>query len=101
VAEIDSVNQTMILTLSGNTAGSKILVLATPSLTQGTTFVKNKLRVIGVLDGSAPSIQDVIAIYVAKFGQYAPDANIYFATRVINANGQASPIETIKATNLE
>jgi hypothetical protein len=36
--------------------------------------------------------------YIAKYGAPASGANIYVGVRVINVNGQASPLETLKAT---
>jgi hypothetical protein len=98
-AGMDIAGSDISILLNGNTVGSKILLLATPSLTQGTTFVKNKLRVIGVYPGVNASSLDAYPNYVAKYGEPAVGANVYFAVRVVNANGQASPIETIKAVD--
>lgn len=81
----------------GDTTGSKVVVWATPSLSQGTTFVKNKLRQVQVFTGAAAGTFDLYDAYVAKFGIPAAGDNIYVGVRVINANGQASPLETIKA----
>jgi hypothetical protein len=81
----------------GVTTDSKILVFATPSMTQGTTFVKNKLRSIGSFTGGDSVVLDVRSAYIAKYGEPSANANIYFGVKVINANGQASPIETVKA----
>jgi hypothetical protein len=83
--------------LSGDTTGCKLLVFATPSLSQGTKFVKNKLRVIGSFDGGNAAPVQAGAEYIAKFGNFVAGANIYVGVRVINANGQASPLETVKA----
>jgi hypothetical protein len=100
LAVLDIAGTDITIDLTGNTVGSKILLLATPSLTQGTTFVKNKLRVIGVYTGGNGNPLPAYDNYIAKYGIPAADANIYFAVRVVNANGQASPIETIKAVNI-
>ena len=75
-----------------------MLVFATPSLSQGTKFVKNKLRVVGYYTGGDAELLNVWGDYVTKYGQPAVGANIYVGVRVINANGQASPLETLKAT---
>lgn len=91
-------NAEISLYTAGNTTGSKIVVWATPSLSQGTKFVKNKLRQIAVVDGVDDTDFDVFSAYVAKFGIITQGANIYFGVRVINANGQASPLEVVKAT---
>jgi hypothetical protein len=97
-AVIEIGNATAEINTTGNTTGSKFLVFATPSLTQGTTFIKNKLRSIGYFDGGNGSVIDVQTAYVAKFGNPSVSANIYFGVKVINSNGQASPMETVKAT---
>lgn len=81
----------------GDTTGSKVVVWATPPLSQGTTFVKNKLRQLAIANGGVSVSPDFYAEYVAKFGVPAEGANIYVGVRVINANGQASPLETVKA----
>jgi hypothetical protein len=99
-AALDIAGSDITINLTGNAVGSKILLLATPSLTQGTTFVKNKLRVIGVYPGGDGNTLQAYDNYIAKYGIPAAGANIYFAVRVVNANGQASPIETIKAVDL-
>ena len=83
--------------LDGVTTGSKVLIFATPSLSKGTKFVKNRLRLVSVSAGSVAADFDFKSEYVAKFGALTVGANIYVGVKVINANGQASPIETIKA----
>jgi len=88
---------TLTVDTAGDTTGSVICIWATPQLSQGTTFVKNKLRQIAFVDGASPVSRDIWDEYVAKFGIPAAGANIYVGVRVINANGQASPLETIKA----
>lgn len=81
----------------GDTTGSKVVIWATPQLSQGTKFVKNKLRQIEVFEGGNGLTFDMWNSYVAKFGTPSVGANIFVGVRVINANGQASPLETIKA----
>jgi hypothetical protein len=81
----------------GNATGSKIVVWATPPLSQGTTFVKNRLRQIEVFTGEDAGNYDIYDAYVAKFGTPEDGANVYVGVRVINDNGQASPLETVKA----
>jgi hypothetical protein len=87
----------LALVYNGDTTGSRMLVFATPSLSQGTRFVKNKLRVIGAFDGSVGGSLDIAGDYVAKFGAIVGGSNVVIGVKVINANGQASPMETIKA----
>jgi hypothetical protein len=96
-ATIEVGESDFIVTYSGNTTGSKVVIWATPQLSQGTTFVKNKLRQLEVFTGANAGTPNVYGAYVAKFGAIAEDANIYVGIRTINENGQASPLETIKA----
>lgn len=90
-------NDEMVVSAIGNTTGSKLVIWATPSLSQGTKFVKNRLRQIAVVDGDDTVSVNTWEEYLAKFGAPVAGANIYYAVRVINANGQASPLETVKA----
>ena len=83
---------------AGDTTGAKVVFWATPSLSQGKKFVKNTLRQISVVNGGAALVTNVFADYVAKFGTPIAGANVYIGVRVINANGQASPLEVVKAT---
>lgn len=85
------------MTTSGTTTGTKLLIFATPPLSQGTTFVKNKLRLLTVRAGGPASVENIRAAYTEKFGPLTAGANIYIGVKVVNANGQASPMETIKA----
>ena len=82
---------------NGDLTGSKVVVWATPQMSQGTKFVKNQLRQLLVVAGADASEVDIYSAYVAKFGIPVAGANITIGVRVINANGQASPLETVKA----
>ena len=83
---------------AGNLTGAKIVVWATPQMSQGTKFVKNQLRQLEVFTGVNADMVDIWSSYVAKFGTPVIGANISVAVRVINANGQASPLEVVKAS---
>jgi hypothetical protein len=93
----DVSSETFEVDTTNDTTGSKLVVWATPPMSQGTTFVKNKLRQIEVFAGVASGTVDIAASYAAKFGAITVGDNIYVGVRVINANGQASPLETVKA----
>jgi len=82
---------------TGDTTGSFLLVSATPSMSQGTKFVKNRLRVVGYYAGVNATSISIYADYVALYGIPAAGANIVVSVKVINTNGQASPNETAKA----
>lgn len=96
-ADGDVSSTTFDVVTAGDTTGSQVVVWATPRLSQGTTFVKNKLRQLEVFAGGSALTFDIQASYEAKYGRPLEGDNIYVAVRVINANGQASPLETIKA----
>lgn len=97
-ASADVSTTTFLVNYSGDLTGVKAIVWATPQMSQGTKFVKNQLRQIAVLDGGNAGSEDIWADYVAKFGTPVAGANISIAVRVINTNGQASPLEVVKAT---
>lgn len=88
---------TFAVDYAGDLTGSKVVVWATPQMSQGTKFVKNQLRQLLVVAGANASSIVIYAAYVAKFGIPEAGANITIGVRVINANGQASPLETLKA----
>lgn len=96
-ADADVSDGTFNVGYAGNTTGSKVIVWATPSMSQGTKFVKNKLRKIGVFDGADSDTLAIQSRYVPKFGLPVEGANIYVGVKVVNANGQASPLEIVKA----
>jgi hypothetical protein len=73
------------------------LIFATPSLSPGTSFVKNDLRVIASEDGGDASEFNIGGAYIDRFGSFTAGANIWVGVRVINANGQASPMELQRA----
>lgn len=85
------------LELDGDTTGSKILVFATPAMTQGTSFIKNKLRVVQFTAGGAPATLNIGLTYGARFSPVLEGQNIHVGVVVINASGQASPIQVLKA----
>lgn len=99
VSAISSVSgNSLEVDYNGDTTGAKVIVWATPKLSKGTTFVKNQLRQIAVQAGASGGTLDAYAAYIGKFGVPALGDNIYIGVKVINANGQASPLETIKLT---
>ena len=79
-------------------ANANIVLYATPPMSQGTTFVKNKLRQIYSALGTGYSLTDAYSAYVAKFGTPSAGANVYVGVKYVLPNGQASPLQTIKAS---
>jgi len=96
--DMDVSSQSVSLTLAnGSNDGSLVLLFATPTLTNGTTFVKNRLRLIGSASVDGSGI-DATAGYIAKFGAFALGANIVAGYKLISATGQASVFQSLKAT---
>jgi hypothetical protein len=94
---MDVSSQTGSITLADELLdGSIVLLFATPTLTNGTRFVKNRLRVIGFAEVSAETIS-FGADYTSKFGAFALGANITVGFRVITDSGQASAFQSQQA----
>ena len=87
---------TLNMSHTGSLVGYKVLVYATPKLSAGTKFVKNKLRILEVRAGDAPGTHDISADYEAKYGALVAGDNIYFAFKTVNAQGQSSPMQVLK-----
>jgi hypothetical protein len=87
----------LALTGASTSADVVVQVFATPPLSQGTTFVKNRLRQIYFEVGDSYSATDAYAAYVAKFGAPTAGDNIFVAARYVGPNGQASPLQTVKS----
>lgn len=88
------------LTLTGaNTdASTQIMLSATAPLTQGTKFVKNRLANIANFAASAAAPAAQYASYTAKYGVPTAADNVYIGVKYVLANGQASPVQIIKAS---
>lgn len=87
----------VIALANGDNSGAIVLVFATPTLSNGTTFVKNRLRSVGWCEVDGTEI-DFTAGYTAKYGAFALGANIVVGFRIISATGQASVFQSQKAT---
>lgn len=95
---MDVSTQAVFITLeNGLNDGNTILVFATPTLSNGTSFVKNRLRSIGHFPVAA-SEAEVSSGYTSKFGAFALGANIVVGFRVVSATGQASVFQSVTAT---
>lgn len=83
---------------TGTTTGSTVQVWATPPMSAGTSFVKDKLRLLEVFAGGSDITADIYASYLARFGVPALNSNVYIGVRVVNAGGEAGVRSTFKAT---
>jgi len=83
---------------TGTATGSHVQVWATPPLSAGTSFVKNRIRLLETVAGGTDATINPFASYNARFGSPTAGANVVIATRVINAGGEAGVISTFKAS---
>ena len=74
---------------------SVLKLAATPSLSQGVSFVKSQLRTVGHQFVPSDTV-DVYDSYVAKFGVPAVGANIVLSIAPITATGQQGVAQQIK-----
>lgn len=83
---------------AGNADAIQVVVSATPPLSAGTSFTKGKFRKIYNALGASVVPADLYDAYVAKFGAPALGQNISFEVKLVEANGQMSVPEVVKAT---
>ena len=69
--------------------GMALQISATPPMSQGTSFAKNQLRVLGSLTAGAVDVLDTYIMYFERFGEPALGQNIQVAVRYIALSGQA------------
>ena len=75
-------------------------VSATPNLTAGTSFIKNRLRVLGVGSGTVELSTVLNSIFENRFGAVSAPANIWIQIVVVMPNGQKGVPVTVKVTIL-
>ena len=102
VREVEFQKTAETITIIGEfTLNETYAIIATPSLSAGTTFVKNRLRVIGYVNCDDVAIlgdpNEYYGLYVDRFGVPEDGANIVIGTYAINSIGQRSPGATVKA----
>lgn len=88
------------LTLEGvsNALDVRIVLRATPPLSQGTSFVKNDLRDIYNDDAASYSSGAAFYFYTGRFGNPIVGNNIHIAVKYVLASGQSSPEQIVKAS---
>lgn len=77
--------------------GFKLQLSATAPLSQGTSFVKDKLRVIFYNGAGALQPKDMYNEYIAKFGVPQGGENIHIAVKLVATTGQTGVRITAKA----
>lgn len=96
VASYSAVDSMLTLEADGDATGSQIQIWATPPLSPGTTFFKNRVRVIDYAVGAASTSINITELYTDRFGAISANDNIYVGLRTISATGQASVLSVVK-----
>lgn len=88
------------ISLTGAYAGAdaRVMLYATPQLSQGTKFVKDKLRNIYNVVANTYAGADAYDAYQTRFGAPTVGDNIYIGIVYVLPSGQASPMQVVKAT---
>lgn len=94
-----------VVQLNGRfTVGEKYVILATPTVSAGTNFVKNKLRVVGVITASLATNLEISSLietdYIPRFGVPAQGSKLFLGAYAVNSIGQRSP-SAVVSTNVE
>lgn len=86
------------ITLTGLNDGGvgRFVLSATPILSQGTSFVKNKLRDIYFAVTGSEDPSEMKDNYDARFGVPVVGDNIFVGIKYVLSNGQASPVQIVK-----
>ncbi len=83
--------------LDGDSTGSRVQVFASSAVTKGTEFVRHKLRLLTFRVGTDQQSIDILSEYTQRFGAPVSGDKIFIGIKFINAQGQASPMETLSA----
>jgi hypothetical protein len=72
-------------------ATSKVIIRATPGISPGKQYVKNQLRVIGVLTNADTNPKNALSLYTGKYGVVPVAGQVVWFTAqwVTIATGQA------------
>lgn len=97
-AVYDKDKTTFAIQTAGDSTGFTFQVWATPTMTQGTTFIDDKLRVLDYTVGSNGASLEVKQAYDEKFGIPEDGANLWVQIKLIAPNGQASVPVRFKAS---
>lgn len=95
---LDISSTTLTLTGASTASTSKVAVYASGIVTDGTTNVKSKMRLVYYAAGDVYSNTAAYAAYVAKFGAPTAGAKLFVGVKYIASTGQATPLQTIQAT---
>lgn len=73
-----------------------VLVFSSGAVTAGTTFVKNRMRLLLSSEGAPYSGNDAYDAYVARFGTPVIGEKIYFGFKLVAPNGQSTPLQIVE-----
>lgn len=85
---IDTAEDKLTLGITTVPADFVLQVSATPSMTAGTSFIDDKLRVIAYAKAGAIAPADLYDAYVGRFGIPADGANVHVAVKLVAKTGQ-------------
>lgn len=88
VPVIDVASDTLSLGITTVPVGFVLQVSATAPLSQGTSFVKDKLRVIGYAPAGAITPATLFNDYSDKFGVPTAGSNVHIAVKLVATSGQ-------------
>lgn len=98
VPVIDIANDTLSLGITTVPTDFVLQVSATPAMSQGTSFIDDKLRVIAYAPAGAIVPATLFTAYTDKFGIPEAGANVHVAVKLIAETGQTGVRVSAKAT---
>jgi len=82
-----------------NGSDARVVLSSSGVVSNGTSYVKNKMRNFYNALASEVSDADVLAAYVSKYGTPDGEEKIFFGINYVLPNGQKSPMQIIQASN--
>jgi hypothetical protein len=81
------------ITFDSTPASGFVLVYATPAVSLGTSFVKNKLRYVATTNVITIDVLDLYDDYTNRLGFPEVGEKVFFGIRFMNTNGEVSPMQ--------
>ena len=93
----DVSSSTLAVEFDNDLTGYVLMVFATAPVSQGTNYVKNRLRMITAVGGTNAAPITIFNVYQQMFGTPAVGNKIFIGVKVVNDGGGASPLQTVIA----
>jgi hypothetical protein len=93
----DVSSSTLEIEFQNDLTGYVLMVFATAPVSQGTNYVKNRLRMITAVGGTNAAPITIFNVYQQAFGTPAVGDKIFIGVKVVNDGGGASPLQTVVA----